>query len=146
MSEDVRRIQPIGNSGDSTEVEGFARRVAGMVMPSTSVVFDVGDEAADVRRITVQVADLRAQRWTKTWRVEIYLSTSRDGPPVSAGHTFTIVTGAITETILAGGHYRANTDAMGKLEFDLEIAGVATRYVVVKVEGHSEASEAVTWA
>lgn len=146
MPDDLRILQPVSDPRDPRQVADFTRRVAGLVMPEPTVAFDVGDEAANTVRVTITAADLRAQEWTDVWRVEFYLSTSPDGPPVATGHTFTIITGEITETILAGSHYRATTDVNGVLVFDLEISGPATRYVVVKIAGRKEASEALEWA
>ena len=146
MPNDTRLIQPVSDPRDPRQVADFTRRVAGLVLPEPSVTFDAVAEAANVIRVTITAADLRAQKWTGVWRVEFYLSTSPDGPPVATGHTFTLITGEITETILGGSHYRANTDENGLIVFDLEITGPATRYVVVKIAGRKEASAALEWA
>ena len=146
MNEDRRLIQPVTDARDPRQVEEFSRRVAGLTSPEVTATIDAAAESADTRRITIQATDRKGQRWAKVWRIEFYLSTTRDGPPVSLGHTFTIVSGTITETIVAGGHYRGLTDENGALVFDLEIADPAPRYVTIKIDGQSETSDALAWA
>lgn len=107
---------------------------------------DAATESANTRRVTVQMRNRRNEELQGPFIVNMWLSTTREGPPVSLGHTFTIISGEVLETIVAGSHYRIITDADGVIEFDLEIAGPATRYVVARIDGRTEASEALAWA
>jgi len=112
-----------------------------------SFSFDAeGTTAADTHRITIQTRNRRGDVLRGSWRVEFYTSTSPEGPPVSLGHTLSVLNGQVTETIVGAAHYRCLTDSDGQIVFDLTIAGPATRYVIAKIDGHSEASEAIAWA
>lgn len=105
----------------------------------------VGAEAANVRRVTLQVRDRIRSEWPDTWLVLVYLTTTSGGDPSSTGNTVEFVTGNVFTTMLPNGAWEVISDEDGVIAFDVTITGAATRYVVSAVRGKVRESEAIAW-
>ncbi len=93
-----------------------------------------GAEAADVRRITLQVRDRLRNVWKRRWRVHFYLTTTEGGNP-GGTQTVVFVSGTLLDTHTANVRYTALTDADGKIEIDVGVIGAGTRFVYADVIG-----------
>jgi len=95
--------------------------------------------AANERRITLQGIDARQM-------VRLWISDADYGAPSATDNAVTIETGTTYETETAHAAYKVISDADGVVKFDLTIAGAATRYVMVEIDGKIYSSGALTWS
>lgn len=110
------------------------------------VEISAGAEAADVRRITVQLTDAAGNNLADRAAVRVWVSASDFGGPSSTGHTVALVTGTSLTTILSNADYRLLTDATGAIELDVTAAGAGSLYVMAEVGGRVVSSGELTWS
>lgn len=116
-------------------------------VPLARCTVTAGDEALNVRRLTIQVIDRLGREAAGRWVVLVYISATSGGDPSATGNTVSVVAGTGTlETVTSNAAYRLITDADGQAQIDLTVSGSATRYVSTIVEGKVRESAAVTFA
>ena len=120
---------------DFRGMQVFAAEVARQLgLPIADVIVTAGAEAANVRRITIQVVDRLETQWTARWEALVWLS-STDGGDTAAADGSTIVNGTAIQTITTDGAWRFISDANGRIVIDVELSGAGTRYVAVSIAG-----------
>lgn len=140
-----QRVQTRVSGRDPREVAQALATVGAMMDAAAKPIITVGDEAANVRRFRVLVADNRGQAWEGRWLVLIHITPTADGDPDPTGNTVTFPTGFVLATIVAGAVYEVLSDEDGVVEMDLEVTGAATRHVYAAVLDRPEGSGAVAW-
>lgn len=113
------------------------------LLPNLSIT--AGAENADVRRITIQACDAANNDLAERLLIRLWVATSDFGAPNATGNTYALVTGTAYATETANAAYKVISDANGKVEFDLTIAGAATRYVMAEIDGWIYSSAALNW-
>ncbi|HAU38852.1 MAG TPA: hypothetical protein DCX07_14190 [Phycisphaerales bacterium] len=103
-----------------------------------------GAEAANVRRITVQVKDANGNDLAGRFRVRVWESDAEYGAPAAAG-TWALVTGGGYDEESADCAYLYVSDATGKVEVDVTIVGAFTKYFMAEINGVIASSGAVEW-
>ena len=114
------------------------------VIPGATIT--AAAEAADVRAITVQVTDAAGVANANRFLARVWIAATAYAVPDATGNTVAVTTGTIIETKTAHADYVVLTDAAGKVVFNLTVAGAATRYVMVEIDGRVYASAAITFA
>lgn len=104
-----------------------------------------GAEVANVRRFTLQVESRRGRARSGRFVVAVWMSTTDGGGP-SGAQTVATVAGTVLVTITANQSWLFMTDASGKIQLDVMIAGAATRYLGYAVLGRGQQSAAAAWA
>lgn len=101
-----------------------------------------GATAADTFRVTIQVRDAAGNALAGRFLVEWWISDSQFGAGLTAQAPTTVHnSGAALTTITANKHARAITDANGKIELDVTLAGNVTVYVQSALLGPVSAVE-----
>lgn len=128
-------------------VRAWAREVAGLInRPIAEPHVTAATEVADVRRITLQLRDRQERAIARRMPVLVWIATAAGGAPSAAGNTVAVVDGFVLATPLAHGAYWLLTDGDGKVVFDVEITGAATRHVLAATAGEPRDSGPLNWA
>lgn len=110
-----------------------------------SVGISVGDEAANVRRFTIQVRNRARNPVAGVHLVRIWISASEHGAP-GGTQTLSLVTGTLFQTIASNQAVEILTDSTGKLVLDVTVTGAATRHIEAVVIGEPDGSGEIAWA
>jgi hypothetical protein len=132
----------------TTDPQEFAQQVrTHFDTPIATCVVTAGVEAANVRRITVQVVDRLKRPWPARWLVWVFLTATAAGDPSGTGNTVAFISGAVQMTALIGGLWFVQADADGQIVFDVTIAGAASRFVGTQPDGGiPSVSAELVWA
>lgn len=114
------------------------------VIPSLSIT--AGAEASDIRAVTVQAKDAAEIDLAQRLLIRVWIAGSEGGAPDATGNTATVTTGTAIESKTANADYHLISDTNGKIVFNLEIAGAASRYVMAEVDGRIYSSGQLDWA
>jgi len=147
-------VQTVGASGTVVFMPGL-RMVVGAganflqsgvqdSIPDLNVTF--GAETADEIVVTAQARDAVDNNLAQRMAVRVWVATSEYGAPSATGNTVAIDTGTILQTITANAFYDLISDATGKVEVGITVAGAATRYVMAELDGRIYSSGEITWA
>lgn len=138
-------LAPISDSSVHKSVRKFAADVTSIIdKPLAHATYSAGDEAANIRRITVQVRNRRNEALHRRYIVHIWIATSTTGAPQNA-QVVGFVSGTLLETVLVNGEWRFETDANGQVIMDITIAGAATRYIRGFVLALADTSSKIDW-
>jgi len=141
----------VGIGRSITQVRSF-EQFAQMVRtwfdtPIATCTMTAGAEAANKRRITLQVVDRLKNPWPSRWLVWVFLTPTETGAPSGAGNTVAFIQGDVQITAVIGGMWLVQADVNGQIVLDVTIAGAATRYVGTQPDaGIPTISPAVVWA
>jgi hypothetical protein len=135
-------------SADALRIKDGGVTAAKLASPLASLVpmlsLSVGPEdspAADDRIITVQAQDARGVNLAERFLMRIWIGTTQYGAPSGSGQTLAVTTG----TVVINGGVRVITDSAGVAAVKINVAAVATRYIMADVGGRIYATGAVTW-
>lgn len=141
----MARSRTIPHAKDSAEFQRLVQQ--SFDEPTGVVTVEAAAEAANVRRITLQVRDRIGAPWPGRWLVTFFLSATQDGDPDATGNTVGVATGTIISAIIADAMYQVLTDATGKAEVDVEVTGAGTRWVHAMTDrGRMDAKGPFVWA
>ena len=139
MSQGVTPGKALG--GNDPRIDQMAQAIK---EPILQAVVTAGDEAANVRRFTIQVTN--RQRFNRPCRyvVQIWVwDAAYSGSP--GAQTLSVATGTLLATLAANETVQVITDTSGKAEVDVTIVGAASRVPHAVVLGKIHTSEAVAW-
>lgn len=91
-------------------------------------------EAANARRITIQLVNRRREAISARVPITVLIATSQSGTP-SNSQTTSVAAGTLLDTYITNAALLALTDADGKIQLDVTVAGAATRWVTAVVPG-----------
>jgi len=115
------------------------------LMPNLNL--SAGDEdGADTRVITIQARDAGLNALQQRVCARVWIATSDHGAPDATGNTVAVDTGTAVQTITANAHLLIESDATGKIEVSITVAGAASRYVMAEIDGRVYTSGEITWA
>ena len=102
-------------------------------------------ESGDDRQITFQARDAGNNNLAQRVLVRLWIATSDYGAPSAAGNTVALDTGTIIETVTANAYYLIESDAAGKVQVTVTVAGAASRYILAEIDGRVYSSGQVDW-
>ena len=135
-----------GSNADALHIHAAAGLTAAVQddIPDLNVTF--GAEAGDEIVITAQVRDAADNNLAERMAIRVWVATTDFGAPDATDNTVAIDTGTILQTVTANAFYDLISDAAGKVEVGVTVAGAATRYVMAEIDGRIYSSGVITWA
>jgi hypothetical protein len=138
-------LPKVSEQATAREVAGFAAAVTkNFDRPISLTRVTAAAEAANVRRVTVQVIDRNGISRSGRHSLLLWITDTAGGMPVTT-QTVALVSGDAIMTIDVDGTYEIITDSDGKVVFDVTIAGAATRYIETAVRNPVEESVPLVW-
>ncbi len=139
---------PIGGKVQSAlERQRDDQRIRAAILSQPfKTVITAGDEAANVRRVTIECTDRHGYKRPARYLVRVWISATSLGVP-GGSQTISLVTGTLIQTVSANVALVIASDANGAIVFDLDAgAGAQTRYVSATIIGEAAESAALTYA
>jgi len=103
-------------------------------------------EGANARRVSIQATGPSGASLSGYFRVRLWIATSNYGAPSAADNTFGLVAGTQLRALTADADYEIISTSAGLVQFDLTIAGAATRYILAEFDGRIYSSGALSWS
>lgn len=111
-----------------------------------NINISIGTEALDAIPVTVQCYDEHGAALAERVLVQAWLSSDANGTTVQAVTSDTIADGTIISEPVAHGVWTILTSATGAFTLSPLIAGAATRYLTVSINGKKWTSAVITFA
>jgi hypothetical protein len=138
-------VQVPSDPSSPAQLRQFAQQVRRSMQQHTiDARITAGDEAANVRRITIQIVNRRREAMAGRFPVDVLIATTQSGTP-SNSQTTAVVAGTLGDTYINNAWLKLLTDADGKIQLDVTIAGAATRWVTAAIPGWSIEAGPFDW-
>lgn len=123
------------NAGDPAQVRQFAQQIIRSIQQHAwDAKITAGSEAANVRRVTIQLVNRRREAIKARVPITVLIATTQSGTPTNS-QTASVNAGTLYATYTTNAALLILTDADGKIELDVTVAGAATRWVTAVVPG-----------
>ncbi len=111
--------------------------------PAVPAISAADEDGGSKRTITIQAAG--GGSLAGRFQIRVWLAQAAHGAPDATGNTVAIETGTTLQTFTPDADYELMTDATGKVEIGVTIAGVDSRFVMASIDGRVVASEQLDW-